>query len=103
MVAWIALYQASHQLEAHALKGALEVAGVPVRLSGGGLQGAIGELPVDLLQVTLMVPSHALDDASAVLAAYLKQPEAGWRCGHCGEENGASFEVCWRCGQERED
>ncbi len=51
---WINLYRASHTLEAHALKGALEAEGVLVRLNGEGLSGALGELPVDMLQVTLM-------------------------------------------------
>ncbi len=37
---WINLYRASHSLEAHALKGALEVEGVPVRLNGEALSGA---------------------------------------------------------------
>ncbi|MGL5537801.1 MAG: putative signal transducing protein, partial [Aeromonas veronii] len=34
---WINLYRASHTLEAHALKGALEAEGVLVRLNGEGL------------------------------------------------------------------
>ena len=65
---WINLYRASHSLEAHALKGALEVEGVPVRLNGEALSGALGELPVDLLQVTLMVRAPGgSDDIGAVV------------------------------------
>ena len=38
---WINLYRASHSLEAPALKGALEVEGVLVRLNGEALSGAL--------------------------------------------------------------
>lgn len=94
---WINLYRASHSLEAHALKGALEVEGVPVRLNGEALSGALGELPVDLLQVTLMVREQDRSKAGRVIERYQQRQGNGWLCGQCGEENGANFDVCWRC------
>src|SRR5690606_33741861 len=27
------------------------------------------------------------------------EPKASWICGHCGEENDGSFEICWKCQQ----
>lgn len=103
MEQWINLYRASHILEAHAIKGALEVEGIRVRLNGEGLGGALGELPVDLLQVTLMVPGEQRQKASRVIERYQKRQGNGWLCGRCGEENGANFEICWRCGHDPEE
>ncbi|MGS3139520.1 DUF2007 domain-containing protein [Aeromonas sanarellii] len=94
---WINLYRASHSLEAHALKGALEVEGVRVRLNGEGLSGALGELPVDLLQVTLMVCEQDRLRAGRIIERYQQRQGNGWLCGQCGEENGANFDICWRC------
>ncbi|MGL5286374.1 MAG: DUF2007 domain-containing protein [Aeromonas sp.] len=100
---WFNLYRASHVLEAHAIKGALEVEGIAVRLNGEGLQSLIGELPVDLLQVTLMVPVEERSRASRVIERYQKRQGNGWMCGRCGEENNASFDICWRCGHDPEE
>ncbi|MGK4476426.1 DUF2007 domain-containing protein [Aeromonas molluscorum] len=100
---WFNLYRASHSLEAHALKGALEVEGIPVRLSGEGLAGAIGELPVDLLQVTLLVREQDRSRAGGVIERYQQRQGNGWLCGQCGEENEANFEICWRCRHDPHD
>ncbi|MDO2949034.1 putative signal transducing protein [Aeromonas simiae] len=103
MEQWINLYRASHVLEAHAIKGALEVSGIRVRLNGDGLQSLIGELPVDLLQVTLMVPEHQQHQAARVIERYQQRQGNGWLCGRCGEENGANFDICWHCGNDPQE
>ena len=90
-------------LEAEALKGALGVAGVRVRLSGEGLSGALGELPVDLLQVTLMVCEQDRQLAGRIIERYQQRQGNGWLCGQCGEENGANFDICWRCHHDPQD
>ncbi|MBL0479151.1 DUF2007 domain-containing protein [Aeromonas veronii] len=100
---WINLYRASHTLEAHALKGALEAEGVLVRLNGEGLSGALGELPVDMLQVTLMVRAEDRSKAGRAIERYQQRQGNGWLCGQCGEENGANFDVCWRCHHDPHD
>ena len=94
---WINLYRASHSLEAHGLKGALEVEGVRVRLSSEGLSGRLEALPVDLLQVTLLVPAEDRDRAGRIIERYQQRQGKGWLCGQCGEENGANFGVCRQC------
>ena len=68
-----------------------------MRLNGEALSGALGELPVDLLQVTLMVREQDRSKAGRVIERYQQRQGNGWLCGQCGEENGANFDVCWRC------
>ncbi|MFE8730954.1 putative signal transducing protein, partial [Aeromonas hydrophila] len=77
------LHRASHTLEAHALKGALEAKGVPVRLNGDGLSGAFGELAADLLQVTLTVRAGDCSKAGRVIERYQQRQGNGWLCGQC--------------------
>jgi hypothetical protein len=28
-------------------------------------------------------------------------PIGSWRCGYCGEESEAQFDICWNCGRDR--
>ena len=85
------------------MKGALEVEGAGVRLSGEGRSGALGELPVDLLQVTLMVCEQDRQLAGRIIERYQQRQGNGWLCGQCGEENGANFDICWRCHHDPQD
>ncbi|MDP5293250.1 DUF2007 domain-containing protein [Oceanimonas sp. CHS3-5] len=95
---WIPVFEAANGLEAHTLKGALESRGMAVQLKGEALAGALGELPMDLAQVTLLVRAPDWQRAREFVQAYQQQGHQSWRCGQCGEENDASFEICWRCG-----
>lgn len=97
---WIPVYEAANSLEAHTLKGALEVVGIPVRLQGEALSGALGELPANAVEVTLLIRSADLERAQQVLARYRQGSGRSWQCRHCGEQNAGSFEVCWQCGHE---
>lgn len=54
-MSWIQVYSASNSLEAHSLKGMLESEGIRVMLKGESLSSATGELPADVLAVTLWV------------------------------------------------
>ncbi|ATG75565.1 putative signal transducing protein [Zobellella denitrificans] len=97
---WIPVYQAANSLEAHTLKGAMEVAGIAVLLQGEALSGALGELPVNAVEVTLLIHPADLEGARHILEQYRRGNGGSWRCPRCGEHNAASFEICWRCGQE---
>ena len=79
------------------------VAGARVGLGGEGLSGALGELPVDLLQVTLMVCEQDRRRAGRIIERYQQRQGNGWLCGQCGEENGANFDICWRCHHDPQD
>ncbi|WP_107852152.1 putative signal transducing protein [Oceanimonas marisflavi] len=95
---WIPVFEAANSLEAHTLKGALESRGMAVQLRGEALSGALGELPMDVAQVTLLVQKRDWQRARAFLQEYQQKEKRTWHCAQCGEENDASFEICWRCG-----
>lgn len=95
---WIPVFEAANGLEAHALKGALESRGMAVQLKGEALAGALGELPMDAAQVTLLVSARHWQQAREFVQRYQQHDQQGWHCGQCGEENDASFEICWCCG-----
>lgn len=98
MSEWISIYQAANSLEAHMLKGALEVAGIRVQLRGEALAGALGELPANAIEVMLLVKPRDLESARRLLARYQEDERPAWYCSQCGEHNVGSFEVCWQCG-----
>ena len=100
MSEWISIYQAANSLEAHMLKGALEVAGIEVRLKGEALAGALGELPANAIEVTLLVRPRDIEPARLILARYKQDERPAWYCSQCGEHNAGSFEVCWQCGHD---
>lgn len=95
---WIAVFEAANSLEAHTLKGALESRGMAVQLKGEALSGALGELPMDVARVTLLVQANDWQQAREFIQDYQQQGGRSWRCRQCGEENDASFEICWQCG-----
>jgi hypothetical protein len=97
---WIPVYQATNSLEAHTLKGSLEVSGVTVQLQGEALSGALGELPANAVEVTLLVRAQDLEQARKILESYRRGAGPAWYCRHCGEHNAGSFEICWQCGHE---
>ncbi|MDV2857780.1 MULTISPECIES: putative signal transducing protein [Oceanimonas] len=95
---WIRVFDAANSLEAHALKGALESRGIDVRLKGEALSGALGELPMDVAQITLLVSAGNWQQAREFVQHYQHKEDGSWFCRACGEENDVSFEICWQCG-----
>lgn len=100
MSQWHVIYQAANSLEAHMLKGAFAVSGIEVQLQGEALAGALGELPANAIEVTLLVKRQDMPSAQLILNNYQQQNEPAWYCSHCGEHNAGSFETCWQCGHE---
>jgi len=52
----VTIYRAADSIRAHLLKGVLQSEGIPVDISGEALMGAVGELPVTMLDVEVKVP-----------------------------------------------
>ncbi|MBW2493672.1 MAG: DUF2007 domain-containing protein [Deltaproteobacteria bacterium] len=50
------IYQAADGTQAHLIRAALEEEGIPVKIAGEALMGAVGELPPTMLQVEIRVP-----------------------------------------------
>ena len=92
---WINLYRASLIGGARPERGP-GGRGASGAAQRGGAQWCAGELPVDLLQVTLMV-CGAGSTGGRIIERHQQRQGNGWLCGQCGEENGANFDICWRC------
>lgn len=101
------VYRAANSTEAHMLRGILEQQGVPVRLIGDGLSSGFGELPMDVIQVELQVPSGFAEFARQLIEEFEqanREPVAEarlWTCAQCGELCPDEFGVCWNCHNER--
>lgn len=94
------VYTAAHLPDAQMLVHTLEEHGVRARVLNETLQGGVGELPH-------IYPEVWIDDESdweqaRSLARRFDQGGAGshgtTRCPRCGEDNPATFEICWQCG-----
>ncbi|WP_051902562.1 DUF7577 domain-containing protein [Photobacterium sanctipauli] len=80
----------------------LESEGIEVRLSGEGLGAAAGELPADVVEVTLWVAPAQLAVAKSFIEHYQTADRPEWHCQQCGEMNEGQFEICWQCGWEND-
>jgi len=100
---FVRIYRAADRIEGHLLKGLLEQHGINVRLLGDSLTSGVGELPADVVQVVLEVPSQFGALARELIDDYENRgrlPAAerpSWYCSACAEENPDSFAVCWSC------
>ncbi len=57
----VTIYRVGDTLRAHLLKGVLEDQGIPVSIVGESLMGAVGELPMTMLEIEIQVsPERAV-------------------------------------------
>ena len=62
----------------------------------------IGELPVDVLQVDILVPKDQIKKSKNIISDYennlsLNESKEDWECPSCKNFNPPSFEICWNC------
>ena len=96
------IFIALHRVEAYLLVDRLAHAGIKAHVFNEHASSIVGEVPPDVAQ-----PQVWLDDdadrarADAVLrdlpggAQSRRQPSSATKC---GEENPATFDLCWKCG-----
>jgi len=107
MVKYKNLYSAANATEAHLIKGILENASIETILSGENLSIGVGELPIDVLQVIIMVNEYKYADALEIISNYEKilrepvQDGKSWQCEECNQVNPETFEICWSCQANR--
>ena len=105
---FVRVYRAANATEAHVIRGLLEQHKINVRLFGEGLSSGLGELPVEVIEVEIRVPSGYRQLARQLIDEYEIRPSAEsdtaneWTCGACGEPNPATFGLCWK-GQRPHD
>ena len=94
-------YIARQRYDAYLLADRLNQAGIRAHVFNEHASSIVGDVPPDVAS-----PQVWLDDdsdrarADIVLSAYQRErSRAGsFICAKCGEENPATFELCWRCG-----
>ena len=85
----------------------LEHAGIACRLTGGHLQGAAGELPVDQCGPDIWIERE--QDREAAMQIIDGRAETSalnrsyWQCESCAEWLEPQFSECWQCGAVRSD
>lgn len=100
---FVRIYRAANATEAHIIRGLLEQHDIRVRLRGEGLSSGFGELPAEVVEVEVQVPTGYRQLARQLIDEYeTRSPAADsaaseWRCMGCGEPNPATFAVCWNC------
>ena len=95
------IFIASHRVEAYLLVDRLAHAGIKAHVFNEHMSSIVGEVPPEVSQ-----PQVWLDDdadrarADEVLRTYREERNRTGSivCGKCGEENPATFELCWKCG-----
>lgn len=85
-------------------KHLLEEAGIACSVRNEYSSGGVGDLSPFETWPELWVDDASAERALALIAGLLeRQQESGdeWRCPQCGEMNDSSFELCWKCGHDR--
>jgi ribosomal protein L40E len=95
------IFTALDRVEAYLLVDRLAHAGIKAHVFNEHMASIVGDVPVDV-----SAPQVWLDDdadcalAADVLRAYQEERNRSGTiaCIKCGEENPATFELCWKCG-----
>lgn len=94
-------FVAGNRIDAYLLRDRLLHSGITAHVFNEHAQSIVGDVPPDVAN-----PQVWLDDdadfarAKAVLRDYhVERSRTGQRhCTHCGEDNPATFDLCWKCG-----
>ncbi len=102
----IPVFQALTLPEAEMCRQRLAEDGIEATIRNVHLQGAIGELPANLLPEVCVLQTSDFDAAREIVrlmeAARVAPDQAEKSCPACGELNPGNFELCWKCRAELE-
>lgn len=73
--------------------------GISTELRNVYASGASGSLAFTEVWPELWIEPKDVIRAEAVLQDFHQQADVTWVCAECKEENPASFDYCWNCGQ----
>ncbi|WP_293758126.1 DUF2007 domain-containing protein [uncultured Paraglaciecola sp.] len=85
------------------IKQLFDKKGIPCFVKNEFAIGAMGELsPMDVLPEVWISDLEWLPVAHQLIRDFENQAVDSypWVCKHCHEPNGASFEICWQCGED---
>jgi hypothetical protein len=97
----IRFYTARHRFDAYLLADRLNQAGIRAHVFNEHASSIVGDVPPEIGQPQVWLEREQDRERAAVL---LSRIEAGAdsndvrRCGTCGEESPATFDLCWNCG-----
>ena len=96
------IYKAANSYEAHFIKGLFKKYSIESKLLGENLSLGVGELPIDVLQVDILVPKDQIKKSKSIISDYennlsLNESKEDWECPSCKNFNPPSFEICWNC------
>tara|TARA_Y100001970_G_C14028682_1_gene747448 strand:+ start:646 stop:975 length:330 start_codon:yes stop_codon:yes gene_type:complete len=95
------LYKAANGPEAYLLKGIMENNNIEATVTGEYLASAMGELPVEVSQLDVLVNSKKVAEALMILEGFKesnRESEDKWiECNHCGNKVPTNFDCCWQC------
>lgn len=101
------VFSTASYLEAQMIRAYLEHSGIEIRLLNENAAGVPGTphwaLPTvaELWVVDESRHSEAVRLLEAYFAKLSGETGTAWLCRVCGQENPASFELCWNCGAAR--
>ena len=94
------LYSAHTRVDEWLLRDRLLHANIEAHVFNQHMSSIVGDVPPDVAGPQVWVDDEDYARAKDVLTAFdAERARAGSRrCSHCGEENPATFELCWKCG-----
>jgi Putative prokaryotic signal transducing protein len=95
------LYVARSRIDAYLVRDRLAHADIAAHVFNEHTQSIVGDVPPDVAQPQVWLDDDAdLARANAVLADFARERmrTGVLHCAHCGEDNPATFELCWKCG-----
>ncbi len=99
------VYTGENVFDAQLVCDRLNDNGIAATVHGIMLVGGVGELPADTRPSVWIADGTDYAAARRLIAAFEAETVSApdWLCAHCGEANGAAFEVCWHCGEGQPD
>lgn len=94
------IYSAVNLPEAYLVRDLLTQSGIPAHVFNEHAMGAMGELAVGAAYPQVWIAqTHQEQHARSVIAEYEQRPVSTRtrNCFACGEQNPATFELCWKC------
>lgn len=97
------IYTQQNRFLVNNARNIVENAGIETVLKNEYASGAAGDLaPFDTwLELWVVNDADYAEAMKLIEAISAKETGAEWQCAYCGERNDASFDICWKCQNER--
>ena len=98
------LFTHENRMIVHNIRNLLAEEGIETQLKNEFAGGAVGDLPAFETWPEIWLEDESkLERPEAIVRTTIEKSSAeDWRCGGCGEANGAAFQICWNCGKPGE-